>query len=172
MKAAVRCLSAAALFAVLLTAGCGKGRPGYHIAMVNRTPRDLWGVDVYFDGRMAAEKGYLPAGGLASYGFVFQPVPQEAEVHWIDESKNPSAKPQIAKNPEAVARLRQWVEKGQHNSPKVKLTGIVPNDPAHMNIYFIIEQNGSVTVKCVPSDDLEANINATKGIEKLRDKPK
>jgi hypothetical protein len=143
--------------------------------MVNRTHRDLYGVAVYFNGRKAAEKGYTVKGGLASVGFVFLPIPEEAEVRWIDEAKNSSPKPQIAKNdysPEAVARLRQWVEHGEHHSPKVKLTGIVPEDPAHMNIYFIIEEDGSVTVKCVRFDDREANMDARKGLEKLRDKAK
>ena len=175
MKAVVYFLSSAAVLAVLAIPGCGKQRPGYHIVMINRTHRDLYGMAVYFDGKMAAEKGYTAKGGLASYGFVFLPIPDDAEVRWIDEAKNPSSKPQIAKNdytPEAVDRLKRWIDQGEHHSLRVKLTGTVPEDPAHMNIYFIIEEDGTVTVKCVRSDDRAANMEARKGIEKLREKAK
>ncbi len=138
MKAVVYFLSSAAVLAVLAIPGCGKQRPGYHIVMINRTHRDLYGVAVYFDGKMAAEKGYTAKGGLASYGFVFLPIPDDAEVRWIDEAKNPSSKPQIAKNdytPEAVDRLKRWIDQGEHHSPRVKLTGIVPEDPAYEYLF-------------------------------------
>jgi hypothetical protein len=112
--------------------------------MVNRTPRDLDGVDVYFGDKMAAEKGPLVKGGLASYGYVTLPIPEEAQVRWIDQ--------------------------GVRHEPKVKLTGLVPSHPFDVNIYFIIEDDGSVTVKTVSCDDRKGNLEARKGIEKLRDK--
>ncbi len=167
----IRSISAVCLLGLFAIQGCSKRPVGYHIYMVNRAHADLDGVAVFFNGKPAAEKGYLPKGGLASYGFVFLPIPEQAEVRWIDERKNPSPPPPIAPtdySPEAVARLRAWMDKGEHHSPKVKLTGIVPKEPAHMNIYFIIEDDNSVTVKCVRYDDLDANMEATKGISELR----
>jgi hypothetical protein len=112
--------------------------------MVNRTPRDLKGVRVYFGGEMAAHAGSLVKGGLASYGYVTLPIPEEAEVRWIDQ--------------------------GVKHAPKIKLAGLVPSNPFDVNIYFIIEDDGSVTVKTVSCDDREGNFDATKGIEKLQDK--
>jgi hypothetical protein len=175
MNSVVDWLRVGALFSVAATLGCAKQRPGYDIYMVNRTHHDLYGIGVYFEGKMAADAGRLVKGGKATFGFVFLPIPEEAEVRWIDESTNRSPEPHIAASDysaEAVARLRQWVEQGEHHSPKVKLTGIVPPNPAHMNIYFIIEEDASVTVKCLHSADLKGNIELTKGIEKLRDKGK
>jgi hypothetical protein len=112
--------------------------------MVNRTPRDFDGVRVYFGGEMAAQAGSLVKGGKATYGYVTLPIPEEAEVRWTDQ--------------------------GVKHAPKVKLAGLVPSHPFDVNIYFIIEDDGSVTVKTVACNDLDANVEATKGIEKLRDK--
>jgi hypothetical protein len=56
------------------------------------------------------------------------------------------------------------------HSEKVGLRGVVPDNPNDMNIYFIVEEDRSVTVKVVPFRDIDANVEATKGIEKLRHK--
>jgi hypothetical protein len=80
---------------------------------------------------MAAMKGHLGRGGLASYGYITLPIPAEAEVRWEDQ--------------------------GVRHAPKVKLEGIVPDNPVDWNIYFIIEKDGSVTVGTAPSSDRAAN---------------
>src|SRR5437870_2109737 len=82
--------------------GCGpaKPRPLYNIYMANRTHHDFDGVGVFYDGKMAAYKGVLVAGGKATYGHVIKPIPDEAVVHWIDA--------------------------GGRHAPKVKLAGVVP----------------------------------------------
>ena len=131
----------------LVLVGCGKsGRPRYTIYMVNRTPRDFEGVAVYFDNKLAADKGSLVKGGCASFGYVTLPIPAEAEVRWIDQ--------------------------GAKHAPRVKLEGRVPANPIEMNIYFIIENDESVTVAAVGQSDSDGNFEVTKGIEKLRDKQK
>ena len=133
------------LLTTLVFVGCGKNsRPRYTIFMVNRTPRDLKGVEVYFDGKMAAQKGPLVKGGCASYSYVSLTIPAEAEVRWIDQDVK--------------------------HAPMVKLGGRVPDNPVKSNIYFIIENDGSVTVATVREDDLDGNVEVTKGVEKLIDK--
>jgi hypothetical protein len=110
--------------------------------MLNRTSHVFEGVGVYFDGKMAAMKGHLVSGGLASYGVVTLPIPAAAEVRWDDN--------------------------GVHHVPKVKLEGRVPNNPIDWNIYFIIEKDGTVTVASVSSDDRAGNQQLQKGLRELR----
>jgi hypothetical protein len=126
-------------------------QPYYYIHMANGTRHDLDNVGVYYGDRMAAEKGILTKGNYATYGPVTMPVPEEAIVTWSRDT-------------------------GVHRYPpehslKVKMAGIVPPRPRDVNIYFIIEADGTVTVKMVESDDLNANIAATKKVEEIRNTP-
>lgn len=125
--------------AIALICGCGpftSSRPKYTIYMANRTPRDLDGVCVYYGGRMAASKGILVAGGKATYGPVTLPIPDEAEVRWIDGEVS--------------------------HAPKVQLSGIVPEVRRDVNIWFIIEDDASITLKVGQEDDIDENVNLGK----------
>jgi hypothetical protein len=144
MKTVIWSVAAVAILIALGRMGCRMSSPRYFIYMVNRTPREFEGVGVYFAGKMAAEKGHMVKGGLASYGYVTLPIPAEAEVRWDD--------------------------RGVHHAPMIKLQGVVPDHPVGLDLYFIIEEDGSVTVKCVRFDDVDGKVEATNGIQKFRGK--
>jgi hypothetical protein len=78
----------------------------------------------------------LVKDGYATFGFVYKPVPAEAEVRW-DE----------------------W-PRGAHHAPRVNLEGIVPRDFTEGIIYFIIKPDRSVVVKPDASDDRKARLDA------------
>jgi hypothetical protein len=144
MKTIIWSVAAVAILIALGRMGCRESSPRYFIYMVNRTPHEFEGVSVYFAGKMAAECGNMVKGGLASYGFVTLPIPAEAQVRWDD--------------------------RGVHHAPTVKLQGVVPDHPVGLDLYFIIEEDGSVTVKCVRFDDVDGKVEATNGIQKFRGK--
>jgi hypothetical protein len=121
-------------------------RSSYAIVMANRTHLQLDDVGVYYGEQVAAMKGLLVKGGNAGYGIVTLPVPEEATVTWTEES-------------------------GVHHAPKVKLAGIVPPSPRDMDIWFIIEEDGSVTVKCVPANDHDASVSLLKTLVEVRKRP-
>ena len=124
-----------AVLATLIVTACFMVRPKgprYFIHMGNRTPQMLGDVGVYYGAKIAAIKGDLVPGGYATVGFVTLPVPEEATVTWTEKS-------------------------GVHHAPKVNLAGIVPTCPRNVNIWFIIDKDGSVTVRSVSTDDREAN---------------
>jgi hypothetical protein len=123
-----------------LTVGCGTmlpATPYYYIYMANRTPHDLDDVGVYYGKKMAAEAGRTGKGGYATYGPLTIPVPDEAVVTWSKD----------------IGFHRYPPE----HSITVKLAGIVPPRPRDMNVWFLIEEDGSVTVKCAHEDDHAVN---------------
>ncbi len=139
-----RCaLLAGVLVSVVILNGCGLTKPRYFIVMVNRTPRHIDGLAVYFDGKMAAAAGHAVPGCVASFGYVALPIPAEAEVRWDDQ--------------------------GVRHARKAKLQGIVPRNPGEANVYFIVEEDGSITVACVDYGDLNAQLAVTEGIKKYRE---
>jgi hypothetical protein len=107
-------------------------RARYFIGMLNNTGRDLAGVGVYYGNKMAADKGVLVARGLATYGFVPLAIPKEAIVKWIDRGVEHAATVGLQGIPSEFGR---------------KETGM---------LYFIIEPNGSVTVRTADHGDIEA----------------
>lgn len=129
---------------VLFAPSCGQRRAVYALFMTNRTHQDLDGASVDFGGQPAAQFGSLPRGGLGSYDHVILPIPAEAEVRWSD--------------------------RGVRHDLKVQLRGAVPVFPDGMNIYFIVEEDGSVTVKVAGKHDRDANAEARKGLAALRRK--
>ncbi len=104
----------------------------YFIGMLNNTGRDLDGVGVYYGNQMAAAAGGLVARGLATYGFVPLAIPKEAIVKWIDRGVEHAATVGLQGIPSEFGR---------------KETGM---------LYFIIEPNGSVTVRTADHGDIEA----------------
>jgi hypothetical protein len=117
----------------------------YYIVMANRTHRDFEGAEVYYEKRLAAEGGRMVSGALHGYGPVTLPVPDEALVVWS-------------------------VDTGRHRYPpehevKVKLSGLVPKRPRNIDIWCIIEEDGSVTVTCVGKNDLAASVRLAKTLD-------
>jgi hypothetical protein len=138
-----------AVLAALILAACTiiapKG-PRYTICMANRTRHRFDNVWVYYGTEIAAAPGKLLPGGYATYGFVTLPVPEEAVVTWALD--------------------------GVHYAPKVKLEGIVPRCPRHINIWFIIEEDSSVTVKNVSDADRATNQSLLKTLLDYRETEK
>lgn len=128
----------------LVAPGCGRSPAVYALLMANRTHQEFEAASVYFGKREAAGFGSLPPGGVHGYEHLILPIPPEAEVYWTD--------------------------RGARKSRTVKLRGVVPDYPNDMNIYFIVENDGSVTVTAVEYRDVEANVKALKGIQELRRK--
>ena len=108
----------------------------YDICCVNRTGHDLDGVCVYYADAKVAEKGWLVKGGDATEGLIPVPIASEAEV--------------------------RWDANGAHHAVKVKLEGVVPPDYTYFNLYFIINEDDSVSVKAIKADDIDANAKVTK----------
>jgi hypothetical protein len=149
MKLLLGILLGVAVLAVAIVIVCTVAtskRPRYYIIMANRTHQQFDDVAVYYGDEIAATKGLLVKGGKAGYGFVTLPVPEEATVTWTEEN-------------------------GVHHAPKVKLAGIVPPSPRNIDIWFIIEEDGSVTVKSVRDDDRATSQSVGKTLVEVRNKP-
>jgi hypothetical protein len=121
-------------------------RPRYYIVVANRTKKWFNDVWVNFGSDIAAATGGSVPGGKASYGPVSLPIPDEALVRWTEEN-------------------------GLQHTLKVKLTGLVPPAPKGVDIYFIIEEDSSVTVKCIRSDDLPTSQSVGKTLVEIRNRP-
>jgi hypothetical protein len=111
-----------------------KHRPHYTVIVANRTKEDLQGVAVFYGKQMITCPNFLVKSGRAGEGIITTPPPEEAIVC--------------------------WTIKGVNHAPKVKLSGIVSPVPQHVNIWFVIEEDGSVTVKEIRDDDLDADLKA------------
>lgn len=122
-------------------------RPRYTICMANCTHQDFSNVAVYYREKMAAAAGLLVKGGLATYGILSLPIPEEATVTWRDE-------------------------KGENHEPSVKLVGVVPPMPKDQTIYFIIEEDASVTVKCLHNKDFEGDLALLQPLIAIRNEQK
>lgn len=108
----------------------------YDICCVNKTGHDLDGVCVYYGNTKVAEPSWLVKGGNATEGLVPVPVASEAEV--------------------------RWDANGTHHTVKVKLEGVVPRGFTYFNLYFIINEDSSVSVKVIKADDIDANAKVIK----------
>jgi hypothetical protein len=114
----------------------GTRRTHHDVGFVNRTGHILNGVCVYYATKMAAAAGVLVDGGRATFNFVALPIPAEAEV--------------------------RWNENGVPHAVKVRLAGVVPHGFVDGTIYFIIQQDGSVSVKPIEPGDIDGNVGVTR----------
>jgi hypothetical protein len=121
----------AVFFAIVGSILISRG-PRYYLVAANRTHHRLTNIWVYYDTTIAAAPGDLVPGGLSSYGPIGLPIPQEAIVNWTDAN-------------------------GVHHSPRVRLAGNVPRRPRSQQIWLIIEEDETVTVRMLPIHDVEAN---------------
>ncbi len=141
-------LLALAAFAALLTlAGIVAmwRRPDYDITTANRTHYELDDVWVFYGTKIAAAPGRLVPGGQKSYGPIGLPVPEEATVTWRDQN-------------------------GIQHSPKARLAGIVPRAPRVQKIWLVVEEDGTITVRMVRHDDIEANADMIRSLKPYREK--
>jgi hypothetical protein len=123
---------------VLLTSACSRSsmKTRYDICIVNRTGQDLDWVCAYYGNTKVAEPGRLVKGGNATEALITVPVAPEAEVRWDGN--------------------------GTHHAVKVKLEGVVPRGLRYFNLYFIINEDSSVSVKVIKADDIDANAKVIK----------
>jgi hypothetical protein len=144
MAMALGIVLAAAILAVSLGLWAAKKPKGprYEICVGNRTRHRLDDVWVYYGTEIAAAPGGLVAGGRKTYAIVTLPVPDEATITWVQENVR--------------------------HSPKVKLVG-VPRCPRDLNLWFIVNEDGSVEVAAVRYDDLGANVALAKTLLPYRE---
>ena len=124
-----------ASFMTLLVGSCAPPKPRYYIGFVNKTEVNLSNVSAYYGDQKVALAGGVVDKGRAVEGPLSLPIPSEAEV--------------------------RWDEAGTSHRVKAKLEGVVPKGFTEGTIYFILKKGGTIEVKAIKLDDVDANASVT-----------